>query len=80
LKGENLRNEWVRRERVGSTQWGKSELETLKGLMEVWTGDKEEREERLGEGVAMATKVVKGFKEKVINVAIRPDLRKIRTE
>lgn len=27
------------------TQWEKSELETLKGLMEVWTGDKEEREE-----------------------------------
>lgn len=27
------------------TKWGKSESETLEGLMEVWTGNKEEREE-----------------------------------
>lgn len=43
MKGENLRNEWARRERVGRHPVGKSELETLKGLMEVWTGDKKER-------------------------------------
>lgn len=55
--------------------------------MEVCTGNKEEREEgpewfeeQLGEGVAMATKVVKGFKEKVINTAMCLDLRKIRSK
>lgn len=48
--------------------------------MEVWIGDKEEREEWLGEGVVMVIKVVKGFKEKVINVVICLDFRKIRIE
>lgn len=43
LEGENLGMSGLTRERV--ERWGKSELEPLQELMEVWTGDKEEREE-----------------------------------
>ena len=36
----------------------------------------ERGDKQLGEGVAMATKVVKSFKEKVINAAIWPESQK----
>lgn len=46
MKGEKLGNEWAHQGEGGKAPTGgNQELETLQELMEVWTGDKEEREE-----------------------------------
>lgn len=52
-------------ENLGQNQ----DLETFKELIKVAEREGPERcKEQVGEGVAMATKVVKGFEEKVINI------------
>lgn len=63
---------WLAREHVekmAESRGQDKELETFKKLIEVAEREGPERcNTQLGEGVGMATKVVKSFKEKVINI------------